>query len=560
MAVDDANRFWADPELRAAVLRHRPGDRPPPPLLRHRRPRRRPPGGPDGVRRDPRAGPVARPRGRGRRAADRPSRRAADPARLPRSGCATAAPRRVWVEKILEPVASGCATGRCAGRSATSSSTTSVRCSSTRAAEQPLTALWGRSPGDPRAVRRRSRSRPSSSRPADRSRREIERLAQRRVRLIPVESSCSRRSRAAGLPHLRRPGRRARWPTPTARRSPPPDRPGGSARGCCSTRRRRPSSSTRFQQTTPAVIAKGVEDTAFYRYARLLALNDVGGYPVGSASTSTISTPPAPSAARAVPAGDADDDDPRHQALGRRAGADRRAVVDARASGSDTSAAGWRSTDVAALGRGAHRTTLERYFLLQTLVGVWPIERERMQRVHGQGAARGQAQHQLGRRRRRLGGAASRASSTRLYDDYEFRSELRAVRRRGWRSRRADPLGMLALKLTVAGRPRHLPGRRARVLRSSTPTTAGRSTGAGAEAMRRPAACGGASRLGSGHCASCALTRALLGLRIRRPTAFGPTASYRAARTSATTRSRSCAAARCWSCVATRAEARRPAS
>ncbi len=36
---------------------------------------------------------------------------------------------------------------------------------------------------------------------------------------------------------------------------------------------------TRFQQTTPAVTAKGVEDTAFYRYLRLLALNEVGGDP-----------------------------------------------------------------------------------------------------------------------------------------------------------------------------------------------------------------------------------------------------------------------------------------
>jgi (1->4)-alpha-D-glucan 1-alpha-D-glucosylmutase len=35
----------------------------------------------------------------------------------------------------------------------------------------------------------------------------------------------------------------------------------------------------RFQQTTPAVVAKGVEDTAFYRYHRLLALNEVGGNP-----------------------------------------------------------------------------------------------------------------------------------------------------------------------------------------------------------------------------------------------------------------------------------------
>ena len=36
---------------------------------------------------------------------------------------------------------------------------------------------------------------------------------------------------------------------------------------------------TRFQQTTPAVMAKGVEDTVFYRYVRLLALNEVGGDP-----------------------------------------------------------------------------------------------------------------------------------------------------------------------------------------------------------------------------------------------------------------------------------------
>lgn len=35
----------------------------------------------------------------------------------------------------------------------------------------------------------------------------------------------------------------------------------------------------RFQQLTGPVMAKGAEDTAFYRYARLLALNEVGGDP-----------------------------------------------------------------------------------------------------------------------------------------------------------------------------------------------------------------------------------------------------------------------------------------
>ncbi|HEX4831433.1 MAG TPA: malto-oligosyltrehalose synthase [Trebonia sp.] len=36
---------------------------------------------------------------------------------------------------------------------------------------------------------------------------------------------------------------------------------------------------TRFQQTTGPVLAKGIEDTAFYRWPRLTALNEVGGDP-----------------------------------------------------------------------------------------------------------------------------------------------------------------------------------------------------------------------------------------------------------------------------------------
>ncbi len=35
----------------------------------------------------------------------------------------------------------------------------------------------------------------------------------------------------------------------------------------------------RFQQTTGPVMAKGIEDTAFYRYGRMIALNEVGGAP-----------------------------------------------------------------------------------------------------------------------------------------------------------------------------------------------------------------------------------------------------------------------------------------
>jgi len=35
----------------------------------------------------------------------------------------------------------------------------------------------------------------------------------------------------------------------------------------------------RVQQYSGPVMAKGLEDTAFYRYNRLVALNEVGGHP-----------------------------------------------------------------------------------------------------------------------------------------------------------------------------------------------------------------------------------------------------------------------------------------
>ena len=87
----------------------------------------------------------------------------------------------------------------------------------------------------------------------------------------------------------------------------------------------------RFQQTTPAVSAKGVEDTAFYRYLRLLALNEVGGdperfgLPLAEFHAANLER------AAPVPARPAGDLDPRHQALGRQPRADRGAGRDGRA-------------------------------------------------------------------------------------------------------------------------------------------------------------------------------------------------------------------------------------
>ncbi len=85
---------------------------------------------------------------------------------------------------------------------------------------------------------------------------------------------------------------------------------------------------TRFQQTSPPVVAKGVEDTAFYRYGRLLALNDVGGDPGRFGITAREFHAANARARRAIPDGDADDQHARHQALGRRARPDRRPDLD----------------------------------------------------------------------------------------------------------------------------------------------------------------------------------------------------------------------------------------
>ena len=96
------------------------------------------------------------------------------------------------------------------------------------------------------------------------------------------------------LPHLRAPGRRARGRDgPKGHRRRPASGPGRD--GTTSTTRcfefvesvlllRWPEAEERelvmrFQQLTGPTMAKGLEDTAFYRYARFLALNEVGGDP-----------------------------------------------------------------------------------------------------------------------------------------------------------------------------------------------------------------------------------------------------------------------------------------
>jgi (1->4)-alpha-D-glucan 1-alpha-D-glucosylmutase len=130
---------------------------------------------------------------------------------------------------------------------------------------------------------------------------------------------------------------------------------------------------TRFQQTTPPVMAKGVEDTAFYRYARLLALNDVGGDP--SRFGLSIDGFHAANAERARRF-------PRNLLVTQTHDTKRSGDVRARIGAIASMPAEWE----AHVRRWLEATStlegpddIERYFLFQTLAGVWPIDAERLE-------------------------------------------------------------------------------------------------------------------------------------------------------------------------------------
>ena len=133
---------------------------------------------------------------------------------------------------------------------------------------------------------------------------------------------------------------------------------------------------TRFQQTTPAVTAKGVEDTAFYRYARLVALADVGGDPARFGIS--VADFHAANAERAQRFPLALLTTMTHDA---KRSADVRARIAALASlptqwGEQVQR--WLELTEPLRSRGAP-DDLERYFLFQTLLGAWPIESERIE-------------------------------------------------------------------------------------------------------------------------------------------------------------------------------------
>ena len=128
----------------------------------------------------------------------------------------------------------------------------------------------------------------------------------------------------------------------------------------------------RFQQLTPAAMAKGVEDTAFYRHHRLVALNEVGGDPgrfgTGVATFHGHMEATARSSSAGMLALSTHDT---------KRSADVRARVALLSEDPDE----WRlAVERLSHASKAHRTgptEADAYLFFQTVIGAWPIEADR---------------------------------------------------------------------------------------------------------------------------------------------------------------------------------------
>jgi (1->4)-alpha-D-glucan 1-alpha-D-glucosylmutase len=206
---------------------------------------------------------------------------------------------------------------------------------------------------------------------------------------------------------------------------------------------------TRFQQTTPPVMAKGVEDTAFYRYLRLLALNDVGGdparfslrverfhaanreraerFPLNLLATQTHDT--------------------------KRSG-DVRARLGALASMPDrwvSLVRRWLATS-RVLTTGGAPDSVEQYLIFQTIAAAWPIEPERLI-AYMEKALREAKRNTSWIEPNEQHEAAVRRFVRALYDHRDFRRDFDGFAADLAEEGDRAALGQLLLKLTSPGVP-----------------------------------------------------------------------------------------------------------
>ncbi len=209
----------------------------------------------------------------------------------------------------------------------------------------------------------------------------------------------------------------------------------------------------RFQQTSPPVTAKGIEDTAFYRYLRLLALNDVGGDPGRWGIDVEAFHAANAERARRFPSGllvTQTHDTKRSGDVRARIGA-----LAGMASEWAEHVRRWYTLTEALVDEGAGGRapdSHERYLLFQTLAGAWPIAGERLE-AYVEKALREakrttswvEQDHEWEQRVKRF--AIALLEHRPFLEDFEpFAARVAAAGRR-------SALGQLLLKLTVPGLP-----------------------------------------------------------------------------------------------------------
>lgn len=205
----------------------------------------------------------------------------------------------------------------------------------------------------------------------------------------------------------------------------------------------------RFQQFTSPVMAKGVEDTAFYCYNRMIGLNEVGGAPGRDGMTAggfheycRTMQQTWPSTMTTLSTHDTKRSDDVRARL---------AVI-------TEMPAEWRrflrrwSRQNATLKNNNFPDRNTEYFLYQTLIGAWPIERERMH-AYMEKAVREAKQQTSWTQQNKEFEDALHAFIDRLYESPEFVAALEQYVRLVIVPGRINSLGQILLNCIAPGVP-----------------------------------------------------------------------------------------------------------
>lgn len=205
----------------------------------------------------------------------------------------------------------------------------------------------------------------------------------------------------------------------------------------------------RFQQTTGPVMAKGVEDTAFYRYLRLTALNEVGGDP-GRFSLSVDDFHRANLARSAR--------FPRHMLASQTHDTKRSGDVRARIGALSGFSSEWRELVLLwheanqSLRTGPGPDANEEYLIYQTLIGAWPIGRERLSDYLEKALREGNVNTDWNKPDERWERSVLEFAAG-LYEHARFRDSFDPFARKVTAAGEAAALGATLLKLTCPGVP-----------------------------------------------------------------------------------------------------------